>query len=71
MSKNAAGWKAFYDANNGAIPVECHAGRAAMGGEAEETHLARIGDEESCACGDPNSKEWKWGDISKMIQFSL
>lgn len=47
MSKNAAGWKAFYDANNGAIPVECHLGRAAMGGEAEETHLARIGDEES------------------------
>ena len=45
--ENAAGWKAFYDANNGAIPIECHAGRAAMGGEAQETHLVRIGDEES------------------------
>eukprot|EP00438_Fugacium_kawagutii_P000846 Skav222057 [mRNA] locus=scaffold707:9847:14953:- [translate_table: standard] len=39
------GWKAFYDANNGAIPIECQAGRAAMGMAAEETRLVRIGEE--------------------------
>ena len=42
----AAGWRAFYDANGGAIPIECQAGRAAMGLAAEETRLVRIGEGE-------------------------
>lgn len=39
---SSTGWRAFYDANNGAIPIECQAGRAAMGMAAEETRLVRI-----------------------------
>lgn len=40
------GWRAFYDANGGAIPIECQAGRAAMGLPAEETRLVPIGEGE-------------------------
>eukprot|EP00435_Cladocopium_sp_Y103_P035932 s1454_g9.t1 len=42
-------WRAFYDANNGAIPIECQAGRAAMGMAAEETRLVRIEEGEDWA----------------------
>ena len=40
------GWRAFYNANGGAIPIECQAGRVAMGMEAEATRLVQIGEDE-------------------------
>ena len=36
------GWKQFHEANHGQIPIECQAGRAAIGLEAEQTRLATI-----------------------------
>ena len=40
------GWRAFYKANGGAIPIECQAGRAAMGMEAEATRLVEMSEGE-------------------------
>eukprot|EP00435_Cladocopium_sp_Y103_P050345 s671_g15.t1 len=60
-------WKAFYDANQGAIPVECQAGRAAMGLDAQETKLEKIG---PGAEEDNRKLELEMG-LGKNTQFRL